>query len=443
MMIGEQSIKEKENSSVELSVTIKQDFLAESYKKILQKYMKSLQLPGFRKGKAPANVLEQKFGTSMKEEAVYTSIDEAVQKALQEVESKYKPLPYSQPSLVDEKDLNLVIDKDLTFAVTYDIMPIFELPEYTKLEIEVPKVEISEADVDEELKRLQDQNALVIDKSEPIAKGDIVTIDIVELDGDGNEIEESKRDDFVFTVGSGSSTYKFDDDVVGLKTGESKTVKKAKDEESKEEVSFKISVTQVKFRDIPDLDDEFAQDVSEEYKTVADLKKGTKEKLTTDAENVLKGVKLEKVIEKILENVKIEVPKSMVDMEVESSWRRFVSQWGMSEEQVLQFLEMQGQTKETFSATWREPAEKELTKQLLIEKIKEKENFEIANEELESELEKQLGENLNDQNREYYKSLIEDNLKFEKANEFLLSQNTFVEKEKTTFKEFIASQQQF
>ena len=443
MMIGEQSIKEKENSSVELSVTIKQDFLAESYKKILQKYMKSLQLPGFRKGKAPANVLEQKFGTSMKEEAVYTSIDEAVQKALQEVESKYKPLPYSQPSLVDEKDLNLVIDKDLTFAVTYDIMPIFELPEYTKLEIEVPKVEISEADVDEELKRLQDQNALVIDKSEPIAKGDIVTIDIVELDGDGNEIEESKRDDFVFTVGSGSSTYKFDDDVIGLKTGESKTVKKAKDEESKEEVSFKISVKQVKFRDIPDLDDEFAQDVSEEYKTVADLKKGTKEKLTTDAENVLKGVKLEKVIEKILENVKIEVPKSMVDMEVESSWRRFVSQWGMSEEQVLQFLEMQGQTKETFSATWREPAEKELTKQLLIEKIKEKENFEIANEELESELEKQLGENLNDQNREYYKSLIEDNLKFEKANEFLLSQNTFVEKEKTTFKEFIASQQQF
>ncbi len=443
MMIGEQSIKEKENSSVELSVTIKQDFLAESYKKILQKYMKSLQLPGFRKGKAPANVLEQKFGTSMKEEAVYTSIDEAVQKALQEVESKYKPLPYSQPSLVDEKDLNLVIDKDLTFAVTYDIMPIFELPEYTKLEIEVPKVEISEADVDEELKRLQDQNALVIDKSEPIAKGDIVTIDIVELDGDDNEIEESKRDDFVFTVGSNSSTYKFDDDVIGLKNGESKTVKKVKNEESKEEVSFKISVTQVKFRDIPDLDDELAQDVSEEYKTVADLKKGTEEKLTTDADNVLKGVKLEKVIEKILENVKIEVPKSMVEMEVESSWRRFVSQWGMSEEQVLQFLEMQGQTKETFSATWREPAEKELTKQLLIEKIKEKENFEIANEELESELEKQFGENLNDQNREYYKSIIEDSLKFEKANEFLLSQNTFVEKEKTTFKEFIASQQQF
>ena len=101
------------------------------------------------------------------------------------------------------------------------------------------------------------------------------------------------------------------------------------------------------------------------------------------------------------------------------------------------------QTKETFSATWREPAEKELTKQLLIEKIKEKENFEVAQEELESELEKQLGENLNDQNREYYKSLIEDNLKYEKANEFLLSQNTFVEKEKTTFKEFISSQQQF
>ena len=177
--------------------------------------MKSLQLPGFRKGKL-LPMLEQKFGTSMREEAVYTSIDEAVQQALQEVESKYKPLPYSQPSLVDEQDLNLGIDKDLTFAVTYDIMPIFELPEYTTLEIEVPKVEISDADVNEELDRLRDQNALVIDKSEPIAKGDIVTIDIVELDSDANEIEESKRTILSLLLAVVQAP-KFDDDVVGLK----------------------------------------------------------------------------------------------------------------------------------------------------------------------------------------------------------------------------------
>ena len=104
-MAVEKTVKEIENSAVEMSIKIKKESLVDSYTKVLQKYMKSLQIPGFRRGKAPASVLEQKFGSSMKEESVFTAIDDAVQEALREVEDKYKPLPYSQPSLVDEDSI--------------------------------------------------------------------------------------------------------------------------------------------------------------------------------------------------------------------------------------------------------------------------------------------------------------------------------------------------
>jgi len=150
-MIAEQKVKELENSTVELTITVTRQTLAEAYAKVVQKYMKSVQLPGFRKGKVPSSVLEQKIGSGMREESVYTVIDEAVQEAIRTVEDPYKPLPYSTPSLIDEKSVPMDIDKDLQFAVTYDIMPIFELPAYTGLSVEVPRIEISDETVSKEI----------------------------------------------------------------------------------------------------------------------------------------------------------------------------------------------------------------------------------------------------------------------------------------------------
>lgn len=438
MMISKQSIKEVDNSAVELSLTISKETLEASYKKVVDKYSKSLQIPGFRKGKAPASVLEQKFGSSMKEESVFTTIDEAVAEALKEVEDKYKPLPYSQPSLVDEENFKVDIENELNFAVTYDIMPIFELPAYTDLEIEVPKVSIVKKDIDEALERLRDQNAMVIDKTDAIAKDDIVTVDLVELDSDDKELEETKREDFVFTVGKETSTYKIDDDVIGLKKDESKVVEKERDD--KEKFKLQITIKEVKFRDIPALDDEFAQDVSEEYKTVKDLTDGTKAKLQEDIDVKMNRVKLEKILEKILETTEVAVPKSMIEIELDSAWRRFVSQWGLAEEQVIQFLQMQGQTKEEIIESWRKESEIGIRNQLILEKIKEKENFSIEEEKLNEELEKQLGSaEVDEQTKNYYRPIIEDDMKISKTNDFLLEKNKFVEKDKVSYKDFITS----
>ena len=446
-MIAEQTIKELENSAVELAITVKQEALAQSYTKILQKYMKTLQLPGFRKGKAPASVLEQKFGPGMREESVYTIIDEAVQEALKAVEEKYKPLPYSQPDLVDEQSISKEIDKDLRFSVTYDIMPLFELPAYTGLEVESPKVEISDETVSKEIERLREQNALVVEKEKALENGDIVTLDYVELDAEGNEVAGTDRKDFVFTVGTGTNFYKIDEDVIGMKKGETKTVEKsfAEDHEYAEyagkSVQLRLEVKQIKVREVPELDDEFAQDVSEEYKNVADLLAATKDKLAKNLESHLKETKLSAVLDKILEQVSIPVPASMIDIEVDSSWRRFVSQSGMPEAQVLKFLEFQGQTKEDFTASWRDAAQKNIRVQLLMEKITGQEGFTVEEQELDAEVERQLKDVTDEETKAYYRTMIEDDLKIRKAGDFLLEKNTITEGAPVSYEAFMADHQ--
>ncbi|MDD4220225.1 MAG: trigger factor, partial [Sphaerochaetaceae bacterium] len=198
---------------------------------------------------------------------------------------------------------------------------------------------------------------------------------------------------------------------------------------------------QVKVRDVPELDDEFAQDVSENYKTVADLVAATKEKLEKGLDQHLTEVKLQALLDKILEQVEFSVPKSMIDMEIESSWQRFVSQSGMPEAQVLKFLEFQEQTKDDFTASWRESAEKSIRVQLLMEKIKEKENFIVEEEELQTEVGTQL-EGITDENtKKYYTSMIEDDLKTKKAGEFLLENNTFTEGKVISYDEFMSEHQ--
>ena len=446
-MIAEQTVKELEKSAVELAITVKQEALADSYTKTLQKYTKTLQIPGFRKGKAPASVLEQKFGPAMREESVYTIIDDAVQEALKEVDEKYKPLPYSTPSLVDEDAIPTDIDKDLQFSITYDIMPQFDLPTYTDLSVEVPKVEVTDEEVNQEIEKLRDQNALVLEKDKAVEKDDIITIDYVEIDSEGGEVAGTDHKDFVFTVGSGTNFYKIDDDVIGMKKGDSKTIEKSFPEDSEypeyagKSVSLKIDLKQVKVRDVPELDDEFAQDVSEDYKNVADLVSATKEKLEKSLESHLMETKLQRIIDRILEQVTISVPESMIEMDIDSSWRRFVNQSGMPEDQILKFLEFQGQTKEDFTESWRGPAEKNLKVQLLMEKIKEKEGFTVEEQELEEELNAQLPEGTDENTRSYYKTIIEDDMKVKKAGTFLLEKNTFTEGETITYDAFMEAHQ--
>lgn len=446
-MIAKQEVKELEKSQVELFVTLEQKALQDEYNKVLNKYMKSVQIPGFRKGKAPKNVIENKIGEGMKEESVYTLIDTAVQKAIEDVDQKYRPLPYSTPSLQHEDEISTEIDKDLTFSVVYDVFPQFDIPEYKGLTIDVDKVVIGEEVVNAEIDKLRDQNAMVIEKDKEVASGDIITVDYVELDENKEEVPGTSRKDFVFTVNSGSNFYHIDEDVIGMKKGDEKLITKTYPEDHEvpeyagKTILLSVKLNLVKVRDVPELDDEFAQDVSEEYKTVEDLVNGTKEKLSSNLESHLKETKLNKLVETLLEKTTMSIPASMIQAEVDSSWRRFVSQSGMNEEQIVSYLSFSGQTKEDFTAGWAEPAEKTLRGQLLIEKIKEKENFEVTEEELNEQVELQLKEITDEKTKDYYKEMIKDDIQTRKASEFLLEQNTFNETKEVSYTEFMESHQ--
>ncbi|WP_245535465.1 trigger factor [Sphaerochaeta pleomorpha] len=443
-MIADKSIKELENSSVALTVTVTADTIEEGYKAALGKYAKDVQLKGFRKGKAPISVLEGKFGTAIREESTFNTIEEALKEALEATEDKYKPLSYSTPELQDEETLMpFKANSDITFTVHYDVMPTFALPTYTGLTVSVPKVSVSDEDVTKEIDKLRDQNAMVIDKDGAAEEGDIVTLDYVELDADQNEVAGSERKDFVFTIGSGYNFYQIDKDIVGMKADEEKTFEKTYGEDATVEgyagktITLKVAMKAVKTREVPALDDEFAQDVKEEYKTVEDLVKATREKLEASLQAKLEEVKLNSLSDELLKNVSIAVPKSMIDMEVEQSWKRYVRQTGLTEDQIMKFLDYQHKTKEELTEPWRSSAEKSLRIQLIMEQIKEKENFALDEEELNKACEEQLKDITDEEQRTYYRSMIEDDMKFQKIGPFLQEKNTFVDGDVVSYSDFM------
>ena len=190
---------------------------------------------------------------------------------------------------VDAAD-KLELGKEFSYKVTFDTFPKIELPEYKGLEYEELEVEVGEEDVERELKGLQEQNSVVVDKKDPVAaKGDIVNVDYVELEEGGEEKTATRRQSFVFEVGSGYNLYRFDEEIVGMKAGEEKTIAKEypADFEVKElagrKLSLKVKLNTVKEKQLPEINDELAQDISDKYKSLDDLKKDIREKLARHA----------------------------------------------------------------------------------------------------------------------------------------------------------------
>ena len=441
-MITEKSVKELENSQAALTLTIDAASIEDVYTKRIQKYSKDLALPGFRKGHVPASVIERKFGDSIREESTFDAMESALQDAIKELDVKDKPLPFSTPVLQDEdKLLPFKKDSDITFTVVYDVKPVFELPQYTGLEINVPEIEVTEKDIDSDVENLRNQNAIIKNKSGKAENGNIATINYVEIDENGNEIESTKRNDFTFTIGTGYNFYKLDNDVIGMKKDEEKTVEKSYTEEDNipgyagKTVKLSIKLTELKERELPEVDDEFAQDIKDEYKTVKDMRDGIRKDLEKKAEDAMKTEKEDAVVKAIAEKTSFTIPQSMIQAELDSRWRNLIRSSSISEDQLLKFLEMQGETKESFQNGWKDEVTAMLRSQLVLDAIRDKENFEISEEDLNAECEKQL-KNVPESEKESYKEIIKDNMQFEKVIPFLLENNTFKSESKVSYKEY-------
>jgi trigger factor len=213
-----------EKSNVKLRLTVPKEEVQAQYQDVLKDYTKNAQLPGFRKGKVPQEVLLRKFGETLKGAALGKVIEMAVEEVFQDdkLPRDERPLPYSQPVIQEEPKLDL--DQDLSFSLVYDVLPSVSVGQWKGLEIEVPSVEISEEDINRDLEEVRDRNAFVLDRDEGASarSGDIATINYCELGEDGAEVPNTRRDDFVFTLGSRSHVYQLDDDITGMKKGETK-----------------------------------------------------------------------------------------------------------------------------------------------------------------------------------------------------------------------------
>ena len=438
-----------ENSAVKLTATISKEEVAAGYSKNLAKYAKNVQLPGFRKGKVPPKVLEQKYGDSLKQEALADLIDESLNQIFAEEDAKdIRPLPYSQPRLENDKIPEFSTDKDLLFTVVYDVFPTVEVKDFSKIEVKEPQCEVGEKELNEELKAIQERNAMVIDKKDgdPVEKDNIVTIDYSELNDDGSVVDGSKREGFVFTVGTGENIYKIDDDIMGMKKGDTKEITKtyAKDDADADLAgkTKKISVTvkAIKVRDLPALDDDLAQDVNEKYKTLDDLKKDITKGLEANLKRKIEEVKSQSLLDQLVEKNPIVLPASMVAAENEHRWTMMAQQFRTTPEQLEKMVAASGQTKESMLEQWAGNAEKMLKARLVVDALLREKNISVTPEEVESEYAKLAEESGTsvEEIKKYYdepraKEYIIDEIKEKKLFEELYKQVKVSKGDKVAF----------
>jgi trigger factor len=439
----DKEITKLEKSAVKLAVRIPKEEVVSQYNALLAKYAKSLQLPGFRKGHVPAPVLERKLGDALKQE----TSGELVEKSLTEIFEKIdeKPLPYSQPKL--ENDPKVDLNAGFEFEVTYEVFPAVPAITFEGVVLNDPQVAVGKAELEAELKQIQERNALVLDKKdeEVVAKGDIVTIDYWEVDEAGTEVPGSRRDDFVFTVGSGH-LYQFDDDIVGMKKGETRQFLKTYADDAEngfagKTLTFKVTAKAVKIRNLPDIDDELAQDVNEKYQTLADLKAALTKQLESQRDDRLRELKIESLLNQLVKKNPIELPESMLQAQLEMRWEQFLGQFGDRRQSESAFSKM----KDGAMAEWRGATETQLKSRLIVEHLLKDRNIACAPEELEAEygrIAERMEVSVEDVQKQYaegsYKEYLADEVKDRKLYDELFKQVKVEKGGKMTFESLFA-----
>ena len=359
-----------EKSAVKLTVTIAKKDVQESYNSIVAKYVKSAQIPGFRKGHVPANVLERKYGDAIKADALSEIIDKSLNEIF-EKETENRPLPYQQPVMDQIPEFD--VSKDLTYTVTFDVFPKVEVKDFAGIEVKEPQVTVGDKELEDELKAIQERNAVVMDKKadETAEKDNIVTVDYKEENGEN-------RNGYVFTVGSADDIYKISDDVIGMKKDETKEV-------SKDDKKITLTVKAIKTRQLPALDDDLAQDVSEKFKTLDDLKADIKRNLEVAKTRKIAEIKSQSLLEQLVEKNAFDIPASMLAAELDDRWRMMAQQFQTSPEQLEKMIAASGQTKEAMLEQWTGDSEKMLKSRIIVDSLLRSKNISVTPEEIEAQ----------------------------------------------------------
>ena len=379
-------LEKKENNVAEVTITIPAEKFDEAMEKSFRKNVKKITVHGFRKGKAPRKIIEKVYGESIfYDDAVDFVCPDAYEAAIKELELE----PVDTPKL-EVKEIGT--GKDLVLGITVTVKPKVELGEYKGIKLTEIVNTVSDEDVERELKNRQERNArLVTIEDRAVENGDIANINF-EGFVDGEAFPGGKGENYELTIGSGQFIPGFEEQIIGKKAEEEFDVNvtfpedyHAEDLKGKPAV-FKVKVNSIQYKELPELDDEFAKDISE-FDTLEELKVDIKAKLEEDAEKRTKQEKENAVMDKIVEDMKAEIPQCMIDRRLESIIRENNSRLASQGISFPQYLEYIGSSLDQFKAEMAPNAEKQVKGTLALEKIAADENIEIAEEDLNKQLE--------------------------------------------------------
>lgn len=425
-------LEAREKSQKALTMTIAAADLQKAYGEKLAKYAREMTFKGFRKGKAPIDFVTRQIGDYVREEVVYDTIDSTFNAEVEKLAMEDRPLPYAKANIEGEDKLkDYKLGEDLTVTIAYDVFPAVELGQYKGLELEVLDGQVTDADIDAEVESLREQNANIMNKEGEAKLGDIATVDYAELDEAGVAIEATKRNDFTFTLGSSYNQYKIDDEVVGMKVGDQKTVDKSYGEDFSDEslrgrsVKLTITLTKLKERVLPEVDDDFAQDVKEEYKTVSDLREGIRKNLTESLENMQKDEKLDLVFSALRKSSKYTIPQSMRDFSIRTETRNQLRQMGYDAQTVDRMMEENDNTVLYFQTLIAQRVDTNLADQVIMHAIQQSGAITLGEGELDKAVEEQLKGEMSDEEKKAATENIKMDLEFAKVPDFLLENNSF------------------
>ena len=376
--------EKQEHSVVALTIEITKAEFEAAKDKAFKKAGKNITVPGFRKGKAPRKMIEKLYGEGVFfEEAFNIIYPDAMEMAVEK--SGIKPVGRADVDLGDPAE-----EGGLTIIAKVPVEPEVELGEYKGVEVEKETVKVPAADVKAELNRLAQRNARTETVDRKAKKNDTVDIDF-EGFVDGVAFEGGKAEHHALTLGSGTFIPGFEDQLIGCKAGDEKDVVVTFPEEyhAKElagkEAVFKCKVHKVEETILPEIDDEFAKDVSDTCETLDDLKKEISERLKKERQEAADHAFEEKVLDAVIENMKADIPQAMIESQIDSIVQDFSYRLQMQGMQLDQYLKMSGTEMGAFRAMFREQAEHQVKSRLVLEKVAELENIAVSDTELEEE----------------------------------------------------------
>ncbi|MFE4586048.1 trigger factor [Bacillus subtilis] len=384
------SVKWEKQEGNEGVLTVEVD--AETFKTALddafKKVVKQVSIPGFRKGKIPRGLFEQRFGVeALYQDALDILLPVEYPKAVEEAGIE----PVDRPEIDVEK---IEKGESLIFTAKVTVKPEVKLGEYKGLGIEKDDTTVTDEDVQNELKALQERQAeLVVKEEGAVEEGNTVVLDF-EGFVDGEAFEGGKAENYSLEVGSGSFIPGFEDQLVGLEAGAEKDVEVTFPEEyHAEELAgkpavFKVKIHEIKAKELPDIDDEFEKDIDEEVETLAELTEKTKKRLEEAKENEADAKLREELVLKASENAEIDVPQAMVDTELDRMLKEFEQRLQMQGMNLELYTQFSGQDEAALKEQMKEDAEKRVKSNLTLEAIAKAENLEVSDEEVEAELTK-------------------------------------------------------